>query len=423
MTPRVEQMRIGKADPFYGMLDGFCFASKNLYNQALYRVRQNYCIGRGYLNYNSIDASFKTDGREQNTPAINGMNNADYRNMPTAASAQQTLILHHRNWISFFTATKEYKKHPDNFTGKPRMPGYLDKIQGRQVVALPGQSLSLNGGYIKFPATFKGFTVKFRHNATVLQVRFVPSNSFITVEVVYHVDEEDPKADNGRYFGIDLGINNFATIASNVMPPLIINGAPLKSINQHYNKLTAHYRSIETQLRPQVSRTGATYCKQTNRLLKLTTKRNTRVKDAMHKISRYIVDLAVANDITKIIVGKNVGWKQEVNLGRRTNQNFVQLPHTQFVDMLTYKARAKGIKVITKEESYTSKTSHLDMEQPKKQKQYKGTREHRGLFRTANGTKVNADVNGAAQIMRKAIPTIAAYGLSGGENPVKVDAA
>ena len=412
MTQRTEQIRIGKAHPCYKLLDGFCFASKNLYNQALYRVRQDFFAAKGYLNYNAIDASFK---------AGNGLNNNDYGNMPTAASAQQTLMLLHRNWVSFFNATKAYKANPEAFTGRPRLPKYLDKDKGRQVVMLPGQTISAKDGVIRFPKAFNGFELKFRHkDVPIRQVRFIPGANHIMAEIIYQVEEVSRLPDNGRYFGIDLGIGNFATIVSNVMPPVIINGGKLKAVNQYYNKQNARMRTVETAMRPIVTPKGSTYCKQTDRLRTLAAKRNARIKDGLHKISRHVVDLATKHEIARIIVGKNDGWKQEVNLGKKTNQAFTQLPHAQFIAMLTYKAKAVGIEVVTCEESYTSKTSHLDDEQPTKQEAYRGKRVKRGLFITSNGTIVNADVNGAAQIVRKVVPMAKAYGIEGGVNPVKV---
>ena len=412
MIQRTEQIRIGKSHPYYRLLDGFCFASKNLYNQALYRVRQYFCSEKGYLNYYAIDASFKAD---------NELNNSDYRNMPTAASAQQTLMLLHRNWVSFFNATKAYNANPETFTGKPRLPKYLDKDKGRQVVILPGQTISAKNGVICFPKTFNGFELKFRHNdVPIRQVRFIPKENHIMAEIIYQLEEANPLTDNGRYFGIDLGISNFATIVSNVIPPVIINGGQLKAINQYYNKQNAQVRAVETAIHPMLTPKGSMYCKQTNRLRTLTTKRNARIKDGLHKISRHVADLAAEHEIARIIVGKNDGWKQGVNLGKKTNQSFTQLPHARFIAMLTYKAKAVGIEVITCEESYTSKTGHLDGEQPIKYEIYRGKRVQRGLFRTADGTTINADVNGAAQIMRKVVPMAKAYGIEGGVNPVKV---
>ena len=409
----VEQIRISRNDPYFGMLDGFCFASKNLYNQAIYRVRQDFCAGNGYTDYNAIDASFKAD---------NGLNNSDYKNMPTAASSQQTLKVVHNTWISFFKARKAYKANPGSFTGKPRIPGYLDKVHGRQVVVLPGQSVTVRDGIIHFPKAFRGFELRFRfEDRQVRQVRFVPHADYITAEIIYQVEEAPLSPDNGRYFGVDLGVSNIAVISSNVMAPVIINGGKLKSINRLYNKQVAHYVAVETAMHPVVHPNGSTHCRQTNRLRTLTSKRNDRIRDALHKISKYIVDLAVENGISRIVIGRNTFWKKEISLGSRTNQAFTQIPHALLISMICYKARRCGIEVIVVEESYTSKTSHLDGEQPVKHESYKGKRIHRGLFRTADGTLVNADANGAAQIMRKVFPEATAYGIGGaGVHPVKV---
>ena len=411
MALRTEQINIGKTHEYYKILDGYCFASKNLYNQALYRVRQDFCAGKKYQNYNIIDASFKAE---------NGLNNSDYRNMPTAASAQQTLRLLDRNWRSFIKAMKVYEANPERFTGRPCLPRYLDKDKGRYPVVLPGQSIKVKDGLIHLPKAFGGLVLKFRHNCLVREVRFIPGAHYITAEIVYVIEDAEMLPDNGRYFGIDLGIGNFAAIASNVMPPLIINGGQLKAINQFYSKQSARLSAVETAMHPVTANSGIKYCKQTNRMRSLEAKHCARIKDGLHKISRYIVDLAVEHNISKIIVGKNDGWKQNINLGKRTNQQFVQLPHARFITMLMYKAASKGIVVVTSEESYTSKTSHLDGELPVEQEVYKGKRVKRGLFKTAQGILINADVNGAAQIVRKVVPVFNIYGIEGGVNPVKV---
>jgi putative transposase len=251
-------------------------------------------------------------------------------------------------------------------------------------------------------------------------VRFVPHSNHIVAEIVYKIEGIPMLPDNGRYMGIDMGVGNFAVLASNVMAPLIINGGNMKSINQYYNKQDSHHKAVETAMRPITAVNGSTHCKQTKRLQSQTAKRNARVKDGLHKITRYIIEVATWHNISKIIVGKNDGWKQNIRIGKQNTQNFVQLPHGQFIELLRYKAKAKGIEVIAVEESYTSKTSHLDGEQPVKHETYSGERVSRGLFRAGNGTNVNADVNGAAQIMRKVFPMAVAYGIEGGVNPVKV---
>src|SRR5205085_797445 len=139
--------------------------------------------------------------------------------------------------------------------------------------------------------------------------------------------------------------------------------------------------------------------------------RNRRIKTALHRCSRLIIDTLVKAGIGTLVIGKNDGWKQQVNLGRRTNQNFVSIPHAQFIDMLTYKAQLVGIRVIVTEESYTSKCSFLDLEDICKHETYAGKRIKRGLFRAADGHTIHADVNGSYNILRKVVPNAFANGI------------
>lgn len=234
----------------------------------------------------------------------------------------------------------------------------------------------------------------------------MPKATHYVVEVVYERAPEPAALDPALIAGIDLGINNLATIASNKVGfiPVIVNGRPLKSINQFYNKRRA---ALLAQLAPG-QRTS-------QRLAHLTDTRNRRIAHALHTASKRIIDLLMREGIGTLIIGKNDGWKQGVNLGRRTNQTFVMIPHAQLIHMLTYKAELRGIQVILTEESYTSKCSFLDDEPLGHQEQYVGRRVHRGLFRAADGRRINADVNGAANIIRKVAP--AAFG-PGSRGPV-----
>src|SRR5262249_12898730 len=145
----------------------------------------------------------------------------------------------------------------------------------------------------------------------------------------------------------------------------------------------------------------------------LTSKRNRQINNYLHLASRRIVDVLIEHHIGTLVIGKNDGWKQEINLGDRTNQNFVQIPHARFIEVLTYKAERVGIKVILTEESYTSKCSFLDNEPIGKHEVYMGKRVHRGLFRASDGRKLNADVNGSYNIMRKVIPEAMSNGIAG----------
>ncbi|WP_255241066.1 RNA-guided endonuclease TnpB family protein [Mitsuokella jalaludinii] len=175
-------------------------------------------------------------------------------------------------------------------------------------------------------------------------------------------------------------------------------------MNQYYNKQMAKRRSICERMNGRRS---------SKRIAQLTAKRNRKVEDYLHKASRRVIELCAEQDVSVLVIGQNKGWKQEANLGRKVNQNFVQLPFARFILMLQYKAEAIGMKVVLTEESYTSGTSFLDDEAPIKACYNKSRRIHRGLFRANDGRQINADVNGAYQIMRKVFPNVNADGIEG----------
>lgn len=220
--------------------------------------------------------------------------------------------------------------------------------------------------------------------------------------------------DNGRYMSIDLGLDNLATVVTNTgLNPVIVNGKGLKSNNQYYNKKNAHYQKVAKQVNDKFY---------TNRLYRLTQKRNFKIEDSLHKISKFIVTSAISNDIHTIVIGNNKEWKQSISLGKRVNQSFVSIPHQKLIEKIIYKARNVGINVILTEESYTSGTSFLDGESPKKEFYNKKRRIHRGLFVSNQGIRINADVNAAYQIMKKVFPNVYADGIEGVVlHPVRVD--
>ena len=195
---------------------------------------------------------------------------------------------------------------------------------------------------------------------------------------------------NGNYLGIDLGLNNLASCVSNTGSCFIINGKPLKSINQYYNKRLAYLKS-RLKDNKQVSK----------QIRSLTNKRNNKIKDYLHKASRVLINHVVSNGINTIVIGHNRCWKQEINIGKRNNQNFVSIPFNMFISMISYKATLEGINVKIVEESYTSKCSFLDNEQICKHEEYAGRRVKRGLFKTSSGGIINADINAAFNIIRK----------------------
>ena len=378
MITLVEQHHIKRGDPRFAEIDQAAFAAKNLYNKAQYVVRQSFIHEQLYIPYSRLYHMIKTE--------------PEYFALPRKVS-QQVLKQLHQNWQSFFAAMKAWKREPDKFLGRPKLPGYKDKTEGRFLLTYTDQAVSKSGlreGIIK-PS---GLTIEIpttREN--IKQVRIVPRTDLYVVEAVYEREPEENDLDATLIAGIDLGIDNLLTVTSNQQGfvPLAVNGRGLKSINQFYNKSRAQAQS----------NTGN---RSTHRIKRLTYKRNAKVKHILHVASRRVIDRLVADRIGTLVIGYNPKWKQGVNIGRVNNQKFVSIPFATLIHMLTYKAALAGIEVIMQEESYTSKCSFLDGEFPQKRSHYAGRRIHRGLFRAADGTLINADVNGSYNIITKAFP-------------------
>ena len=388
----VEQHVIGKNDPRFEAIDQTAFLSKNLYNAANYLVRQALIFEHCYIPYNQLDKQMK------HAP--------DYCALPRKVSQWVLKQIDH-DWQAFFAASRTYRENPGAFTGQPKLPKYKHKTEGRNLLTYTIQAVSQKGlkqGLVQ-PS---GLAIEVPTNhAQLQQVRIVPHKTHYTVEVVY---EKTPQiAENlnpAWYAGGDIGLDNLVTITSNKpgFVPVVVNGRPLKSTNQYYNQ-----RRAELQSRLPV---GAS----SKRLERLTDKRNRRIQYELHLASRRVIELLLEEGIGTLVIGKNDGWKQEINLGRRTNQNFVSIPHARYIAMLAYKAELVGIRVIIREESYTSKCSFLDLEPIERHATYQGRRVKRGLFISAQGRRIQADVNGSYNILRKEVPC--AFGAAGIEGAV-----
>lgn len=394
---RVERHRLKHSSPFYGMFREFCHCSKNLYNHGNYLIRKTFIEEGKWLRYGEVEHLLRDD-----------VDYPDYRVMPTAQTAQQTLLILDKNWISFFSAIKDWKAHPDKYKGRPKLPKYKPK-DGYFPLVLTNQNCKLRDGVIHFPRVFKGFTVKVvfpSHTGVVFkQARIIYHGGEIDIEFVYDIPDVEEKEDNGKYAAIDIGIDNLAALVWNTGDkPVLIKGTPLKSVNQYYNKKMAKCRSICELMNGRHS---------SNRITRIIAKRNRKVDDYLHKASCKVIDLCSRQGVSVLVIGKNKGWKQEVNLGKRTNQHFVQIPFARFIQKIKYKAESVGIKVVLTEESYTSGTSFLDGEAPVKDYYDKSRRVYRGLFKANDDRKINADVNGSYQIMRKVFPNVSTDGIEG----------
>ena len=394
---QVERHIVKKNSRFWKEIDRLCFLSKNLYNYANYLVRQSFIFENVYLGYNQVYHLVK----EQ----------PDYQALPRKVS-QQVLRILAQNWKSFFEANKAYQEMPEKFTGRPKLPKYKHKTQGRNLLIYTIQSISKPGlkkGIVKLSGTEIAVPTKAQN---IAQARIIPKVGQYIIEVVYEKSEIQTVNNSEAIAAIDIGVDNLAALTSNQpsFVPILVNGRPLKSLNQFYNKIKA---KLQSQLpnKQQSSR----------RIKQLTAKRNNRVESYLHKASRWIINHLDSQGIGQLIIGKNPLWKQEINNGKKNNQSFVSIPHARFVEMLDYKAQLKGIKVVLTEESYTSKASFLNLDsiptygsREGKKAQFSGYRETRGVYKIkGKNTRINADVNGSYNIMRKVIPTVFDGGIEG----------
>ena len=405
---RIERHIINKQNKWYKLLENKCYIAKNIYNHANYLIRQTFVKTNKYLTYKEVEKLLHDD-----------IEYPDYWDLGLANSSQQILRVLDRNWKSFFKSIKDWKSHPEKYLGRPKLPKYKKK-NGLKEFALTYNQFKLKpDNFIHFPKTLNGFTIKPKfinsQYDTIQQIRFIPQNDRIVVEIVYLKTVAGISIKSDNYMGIDLGIDNFATIVSNNGIAQIINGKGLKSINRYYNKLIAKNKS---KLDLDKSKTEYSH-----KLNSITNKRNDKVDYFMHNASSYVVNLALANNISTIVIGKNEGWKNEGNLGKVNNQKFVQIPYNSFIAKLEYKCQEVGITLITIDESYTSGTSFLDNELPIKDNYNKKRRIKRGLFKSNQGKYINADINSACQILRKVF--VNAFNKSDNigfvMNPVKVN--
>lgn len=375
------------------LIDDLCYKSKNIYNDANYIIKQEFKRSGMWVRYNQLFHIVK----ELDSYKVVGSN-----------VGQATLRVLDRNWKSFFSAIKVCGKRRKEFLGTPKPPKYLD-YNGRFPLIIDNIKFRIINGYIYFSWSVlkplnNTFNVSWIRNITKLcEIRFIPMGVGYKMELVYQTEAPECDPNVNRVVGIDFGLANFVTMVNNIgEKPIIVKGGVLKSINQYYNKKRS---KIQEELRTKNQKSKS------KSLSRLTLKRNEKIASFMHRCSKWLVDYCVLYDIDTMIVGKNDNWKQESKLSRVVNQSFVQIPTAKFIEMLHYKCQNNGIRLIETEESYTSKASFLDNDdvptfETGKDATFSGKRIKRGMYQSSNGTLINADVNGAYNIIRKAIPKI-----------------
>ena len=399
-----EKHQIKKGHKMFKFLDELCSNSKSIYNMANYLVRQEFIR----------TSRLKEDGQVSNATWIR-WNELDkklkesyidcYRLLP-AKTSQLVLKNLDESWKSFFQSIKVWKKDRNKFKNKPNLPRYKHKEKGRNVVVLNNQQFKIVDGTISFLSSltkdcdWKPLKTKIPEQAKLVQITISPRQGFYNFNVVYEVEQislnknellnrktgELKESVEKATMSIDLGINNLCSVTNNVdFDYFLVNGRGLKSLNQWTNKLSAKLQAEGNK----------------NFKDRIWRKRGNKIDYLFNKIVDFVVEQAVNKGCGAIVCGYNKEWKQEVNLGRKTNQGFVQIPFTTLISKLEFKCSQAGIKFVKQEESYTSKCSFLDGEEVCKHEEYQGKRVKRGLFKSAKGLLINADINGSLNILRK----------------------
>ena len=373
----------------YATLDDLTFKAKNLYNHGLYLYRQSYFEHKSnpdnpVLSWADIDKTLRKQGHD------------DIRALPSKV-ANAVLKNLGENISSFWKLVR--LKNKGGLRQKPKLPGYLHKTEGRYAVSFNYQTFGANRGFnnelflcpkgLNLPIPTKVDNPK--------QVRIIPSHNNFIIEVIYDAKEQELKS-TSKYAGIDLGVDNFATVTfSTQNNPLIIKGLELKSINQGYNRLISKAQSLLPGT-----------CKTSKSIHRLWSRRSWILTTKIHHMTAFLTNLFDEMQIEKVFIGKNTNWKQNLPFGKKVKQRFAFLPYETFIEQLQYKCKLRGITVITQEESYTSKASFLDndnipvygeTDNPK----FSGRRVKRGLYKSGNGRLINADVNGSYNILRKGL--------------------
>lgn len=427
------------------IISHFCHLSKNLWNQAHRIVYPYYKEFKIVPTYEELDEILNKKSYYKNKDGKYNPYFDNYHKLGSA-TAQQILRVYFKAWTSYLKGISDYSKNGDNkdYTGRPREPGYKKK-DGEFELIFTNQQIKFvdyeksGSVYMIFPQKIDGKPSRLKDLKILLgntndldpyllkrlmwgkfdQVRIIPKGTGYWIEIVY--DQEVLKSASDIYnlnentiIAIDLGVENLTAITDNIgNRPIIIKSERLKADNQWYNKRRGELQAIydrqilgcylkrdkKGNIRYLVNKSG-------NKMDILTENRNNIVMDNLHKVSRYLIELALDVKSKTIAFVRNPGWKQKVKMGKRNNQNFVQIPHKKLIDMTRYKGVEYGINVIDDTEEYTSKCSFLDSESIEFHTEYKGKRTHRGMFEASKGFRINADVNGSYNFLRKVVDKV-----------------
>ncbi len=391
MSYGCQQILISPDKDLKALLEYVCTEANNLINCGVYYSRQYYFKTGKFPSKVDLHKQIGTIQKNKHYQAL------------YSDTAQQILTGVAESFKSYIGLVKGIKK--GTVTQKPRLPNYRTS-GGLALATFTGRSLKLKDGLIRFPLGslvktwfgVDGFYLPMPTNLdfkSIREVRILPRNRCFYAEFVYQSCDVVVSLDKSKVLGIDHGLNNWLTCVSNIGTSFIIDGLHLKSLNQWYNKSVAKMKENKPQ--------GFW----SNRLAAITEKRNRQMRYAVNKAARIVMNHCIDNKIGSIVFGWNQGQKNSSNMGKKNNQKFVQIPTAKLKSRIEQLCQQYGIEFIETEESYTSKTSFLDNdvlpkygEKPDGWKS-SGVRVNRGLFKTLTGIRINADCNGAANIIRK----------------------
>lgn len=420
LTTKMQQTE-QKHEVDLSILRSLCYHSARLYNVAMYSVRQYYFNTQSYLNYYKNYSECK--------------NNEHYKILLSDCS-QQILRLVDRDMQSFFKLL--VLKNSGRYSEKIKLPRYK-KQDELSTCTIQGRSCRIQ----KDGRLAIGLTTEFRekYNITERRILFtIPSNirnitqfkevriipqcngKQFVIEFIYESNKLPQQAHGNGYMSIDLGVDNLAacTIFSNGdAQQFLIDGRRLKNINHYYNKKMAMLQSSYS--------TNKSITVPTNRMLRLMNGRNNRINDYFNKTVKLIINACLNNDVTTLVIGYNKGQKQEINIGKINNQNIVMIPLYKLRQKLQYQCELHGIKYCPQEESYTSKASSLDDDFIPNYGDtdipiFSGSRIHRGLYRSSDGSVLNADINASINILKKYFKERKSNGLTPNDVRVLVNA-
>ncbi|RMH14898.1 MAG: transposase [Gammaproteobacteria bacterium] len=343
---RTERMKL--SDAF--SIRQYCRHAKNLYNHANYIYRAQL----GDYNHYPVKKRHCTSAYEMMDIL---RHHPTYRALPSHTSQQIIKVLV-KAWRSFWKAMESWKKNPKAFRSRPKPPKMLPK-DGFFTLYFTADQCRIRDGHLHFPRMI-GLKIRTRLQNKVKQVRILPRPGYFIVEIIYERAARPPR-DPRNILAIDLGLDNLIAGVSNVAPPVLIRGSAIKSYNQWYNKEKSRLQSIYALQQP--NRTRPEWGE---KMIRLMEQRYWRIENYLHQASSTLIQYCQKHDIDTIVIGYNEGWKQNISIGKRNNQNFVGVPFLNLVRKIEYKAEEQGISVIRHEESYTSKCSFLDNEEIRK---------------------------------------------------------